>query len=240
MNTTEFTLADLLELIRSKLRLIIIIGVLCAFVTFGCVKFFVAPSYTCTGTVLINPIAGSEEYNSSVISSEINISMRLIPTYLEILTSNDFSTHISQMVNESNNVDILPETVHSMTAYTNDSDSLIFKYTCSSNDAEMVKMVADAISKHAPDYVRSIIDHGEIIVIDSIGSPVKHTTSPYLMAMVAFVAAAVMVVVITMLINSLDTRLKSVEDIYDNFDYPVLGKIPDFNAKSYDYEYKSQ
>jgi len=52
------------------------------------------------------------------------------------------------------------------------------------------------------------------------------------MAVIAFVVAAVLTVLITLIIELLDNRIKNVEDITEHFDYPVLGTIPDFYTHS--------
>ncbi len=237
----EITFSDFFNFVLSKLKQILIFGIIGALAVFAFVKFGTDPTYTCTGTILINPLVSmGDENNPTTINSEINIAQKLMPTYVEILTSKDLSEHLAQKINEKYDKNTRGSSVRSITKYTITEDSLMIKYTCTSKYRETTKQVAEAIAQYAPDYVQGIMKHGEIIIIDSIDEPTKRVTNPYVMAMVGFMAVAVAVIAINLLIAVLDTRLKSAEDIPDNFDYPVLGNIPNFYSQNKSSSYKKR
>lgn len=236
----EITLSDFFGFIFSKLKQIIIFGIIGAILTFAFVKFVTKPTYTCTGTILINPIVDySADSSLSATNSKISIAKNLMPTYLEIFTSKDLSEHLAGKINEKYGKNINPGAVRSMTKYSAVDNSLIIKYTCSSKYSETTKQAAEAIAQYAPEYVQNIIKYGEIVIIDSIDEPVASKSNPYVMAMVAFMVVAVAVIAINLLIVELDTRLKSVDDIPEHFNYPVLGNIPNFYAQNKIEPYKN-
>ncbi len=234
----EFTLSDFFGFVLSKIKQILIFGIIGALITFCFVKFGAEPTYTCTGSIIVNPFSDEvSDYNASLINAEINVSKNLLPTYLEILTSKDLSEHLSQKL-ASEGVNVTAGYIRSITKYTTNDQTLVIRISCSSADEATAKNVASAVVRYAPAYVQNIISHGDIAVVDSVGDASRRVTNPYVMAMVAFMVIAIAVVAINLLVAVLDSRVKSVEDIADNFEYPVLGNIPNFYLQNKSPAYK--
>lgn len=224
----EFTLSDLLNIILSKIKLILILGIIGALIAFVYVRYFTNPTYTCTGTMIVNPFSNlTGESSSSMINTEINISTRLLPTYIEVFTSRDLGEHLSKKLADQG-IQVSGGQINEMTKYSTKEDSLIIRFECTSESREQAEAVAQAISKYSPEYIKKIIDHGSVSIVDSVGNAAKNSTSPYVMAMLAFMVVALIIVVISALIMVLDTRVKSGDDVTDRFEYPILGNIPNF------------
>ena len=228
----EITLSDFFGFILSRIKQILIFGLIGALLVFAYVKFGTKPTYTYSGSIIVNPFGDStSEYNASLINAEINVSKNLIPTYVEVLTSKGLSEHISQVL-KNKGIEVSANKIRSMSKFTSNEDTLIIKFSCTSESDSDAREVANAINEYAPGYVTGIIDHGSIYVVDAVGSGTSHRTNPFVMAIVAFMAVAIVVIVVNLLIMILDNRVKSIEDITSNFGYPILGNIPDFSIEN--------
>ncbi len=234
----EITLSDFFSFILSKLKQILILGIVGALLVFAYVKFGTTTTYSFSGSMIVTPFNENvENWTPNMGNSEVSIAKQLMPTYIEVLTSNDLSIKISKYL-ENQGVNVSASRVRNIVKYSNTDDKFTIDFTCTNASESQAKAVADAVSEIAPSYVRDVVEYGNIKMYDSVSDkPQTHRSNPYVMAMVAFMAIAIAVVVVNLIITMLDNRVKTVEDITDNFEYPVLGNIPNFYFQNKRKEY---
>ncbi len=237
----EITLSDFFGFLLSKLKQILIFGVIGALLAFAYVEFGTHPTYSYSGSMIVTPFNENvENWTPSMGNSEVTIAKQLMPTYIEVLTSNDLSIKISEKL-KAQGVDVSPNRVRNIIKYTSSDDKFTIDFTCTNASDAQAKAVAQVVSDIAPEYVREVVEYGNIKMYDSISdSPNVRRTDPFVMAMVAFMGVAIAVVVVNLLISMLDTRVKGVEDLIENFEYPVLGNIPNFYSQNKGSAYDSK
>ncbi len=224
----------------SKLKQIIIFGVIGALLVFAYVKFGTTPTYSYSGSMIVVPFDENrgDSWTPSIGNSEVNIAKNMMPTYIKVLGSNQLSQMISKRVGDQG-YNVSPSRVKNMVRYSYSDELFTIDFTCTNASMEQARAVALAVSEVAPNYIQEIVGYGTIKMYDSISDdPKTNSSNPYVMAMVAFMGIAVVVVVINLIINMLDNRVKGVEDIADNFEYPVLGNIPNFYSQNKGSSYK--
>lgn len=227
----EITLMDFFRFVLSKLKLILIFGCIAAIIAAGFVFLTADEQYNYSGSFIVDPFGNVDEnFNSNNIYNELTISRTLIPSFVELLQKKDFAEIVAKSVNEELGKSLKYTHIINMIRYTTNEDTLIIDFRCSSSDKDVAFAVARTISEKAPGYVEKKLNRINLNPVDSINKDVFGTskTDFKVVGIIAFVVAAVLTVLVTLVIELLDNRIKTPEDITEHFEYPILGSIPDF------------
>ncbi len=227
----EITLMDFFRFVLSKLKLILIFGCIAAIIAAGFVFLTADEQYNYNGSFIVDPFGNVDEnFNSNNIYNELTISRTLIPSFVELMKKKDFAEMIAKSVNEELGKDLKYTHIINMIRYTTNEDTLIIDFRCTSSDKAVAFTVARTISEKAPAYVEGKFNRINLNAVDTIHKDVYGTskTNFKVVGVVAFVAATVLTVLVTLVIELLDNRIKTPEDITEHFEYPILGSIPDF------------
>ncbi|MBR4393085.1 MAG: hypothetical protein IKT07_03580, partial [Oscillospiraceae bacterium] len=92
----ELDLLKLVQLLIKKLPFIAAITILCGAIVLGATYFFVTPMYTASTTWYVNNSTSSD--SSSITSSDLTASAKLVDTYKAIITSR---TVLDRVINMS-------------------------------------------------------------------------------------------------------------------------------------------
>ena len=91
--------------------------------------------------------------------------------------------------------------------------------------------LANAIAKVAPDEISTIIEGSSAKIIDYARVPEGRSSPNYVTnTVIGALVGAFLAIVVILLQNLLDVRVKNEEDLQMICDIPVLGVIPDMNA----------
>ncbi len=227
----EITLMDFFRFVLSKLKLILIFGCIAAIIAAGFVFLTADEQYNYNGSFIVDPFGNVDEnFNSNNIYNELTISRTLIPSFVELMQKKDFAEMIAKSVNEELGKKLKYTHIINMIRYTTNDDTLIIDFRCTSSDQEVAYTVAKTISEKAPGYVEQKLNRINLNAVDSINKDVFGTskTNFKVIGVIAFIIAAVLTVLVTLVIELLDNRIKDPEDITEHFEYPILGSIPDF------------
>ena len=227
----EITLMDFFRFVLSKLKLILIFGCIAAIVAAGFVFLTADEQYNYSGSFIVDPFGNvNDSFNSNNIYNELTISKTLIPSFVELLQKKDFAEMIAKSVNKELDKKLKYTHVIDMIRYTTNDDTLIIDFRCTSSDQNVAYTVAKTISEKAPHYVEQKLNRINLNAVDSINKDVFGTskTDFKVVGIIVFVVAAVLTVLVTLVIELLDNRIKTPEDITEHFEYPILGSIPDF------------
>ncbi len=231
----EITLMDFFRFVLSKLKIVLILGFAVALIAAGLTYFTAKEHYNYNGSFIVDPFGNVDEnFNSNNIYNELTISRTLIPSFVELLQTKDFGEKVAKVVNKKMDTKVTSEYIINSTRYTTDDETLIIEFRCTSSSKELAHTIASTISDLAPDYVENKLNRIKLSTVDSI-SKTDYTISKTdfkVIGMVGFVVTAVLTVLICLIIELLDNRIKSVEDVTEHFDYPILGSIPDFYSHS--------
>ena len=231
----EITIMDFFRFVLSKLKLILIFGCIAAIIAAGFTYFTARTSYHYNGSFIVDPFGNVDEnFNSNNIYNELTISRTLIPSLVELLQKKDFANKVAKQVNEEMGTNVTSDYIINSARYSINDETLIIDFRCSSTSKKLAYTVAKTISEKAPNYVEGKLNRANMNVVDSVTKDVFTTsrTDYKLAAVIAFAVIAVLTVLVCLIIELLDNRVKNVDDLTEHFDYPVLGTIPDFYSHS--------
>ena len=229
MNNVEITLKDLFGLLMRRLKWIVIITALCVIATIFVTLLFVTPKYTATTSLFVS--AYGENGEAFPTYAELTASKDLVPSYLEILKSNVVLNGVAAELEG----EYTPAKISSMMKAEGVGETQVMKISITSTDPKEAMDVANAIANAAPAIIESIAKGGSVSPIDFAELP-KTQSSPNLVVnvIVAFLIGAILSFLGFFIYETLDTVIRSEDDLAKTFDIPLLGTIPPLDDISND------
>ena len=221
MNNTEITLKDLFALFMRRIKWIAVITALCVIITAFVTVTLITPMYTATTSLFVS--AYGENGNAFPTYAELTASKDLVPSYLEILKSNVVLNGVAKELSG----EYTPAKISSMMKAEGVGETQVMKVSITSADPQEAMDVANAIANAAPSIIESIAKGGSVSPIDFAELP-KTQSSPNLIVnmIVAFLIGVILSYFGFFIYESLDTLVRSEEDLTRNFNIPVFGSVP--------------
>lgn len=218
-STIEIDITELLFVLRRKLWLIIICGILMGGLAFSYSKYMITPQYSASSSFLI---LTKETTLASI--SDLNIGKQLTMDY-EVLT---LSRTVLQEVVDNLELDFDYKALKSKISISNPSDTRILVLTVTDMDAERACAIVDELAEVAAEYIGDkmegippkIIESGEVDRVPVSPNITKNTLIGIFIGV--FLCAAVIV-----LIAILDDTIKSEEDVEKYLQSSNLASVPD-------------
>lgn len=224
----EIDLQKLLLAYLEKWWLIVICGVLVTGITLVCTQQFVTPMYRTSVSFYVNN-ANSPQANDAISSGNLNTSRQLVETYVNIIKSNRVMERVSAALNGNYTAYELQRMVSSRQV----GDTEIFEIVVQCSNPVEAAHIANVIAEVAPDEIAYLIDGSSARVIDEAKVPTSYYSPDYRKNTIAGALSGCGIAILYLtLIFLLDIRLKSEEDLTAMYDYPILGRIPEFSQIS--------
>lgn len=221
----EINLKDLFNYFMSKILIFIITTVL--ILLLGNIYSLVlkTPLYKSTTSLVLV----SESDKDSITQSDLTLNNNLVGTYTEIIKSRNV---LGQVVNNLK----LKESTGSLSSkinVTSVSNSQIIKISVSDADNKKAKLIADEIAKVFISETSKLYKLNNIKVIDE--SSIEN--SPYNMNIIKeniiyLAIGCALGLGIILLMYSLDTTIKTTEDVEEKLELTVLGNVPKVGDKN--------
>ena len=212
------TLLELLQLLRKKLWLLIAMPLLFGLITAGVCWIALTNDYT--SEVSLYVLSKTSDSDSSVSSSELTASQYL---------AND----ISVMVKSDRVVDATAKAlgVDSLKGYTiavsNSTTNRVITLKVTGKDPNSVAKVADELAKQTSTICIEVMNLEAVNIVDSARVPTTPSGPNRVMyTLVAFLAGLFVAIAIIVLMDMLDTSIKSDEEAEELLGLPVLGRMP--------------
>lgn len=229
MEEKEITIdvTRLLSAYLKKVWIVIISVLLCSAIAFVYSTFFVPQKYT-YGTRLF--VVNSVDYASTVSVNELNGARSLAEVYSVFLVDNNTLSNVSKAINGVYSTGQLK----SMVSVSRHEDTEILQIYVTCQNPENAKKVADLVAQKGIEEINRLYSTAKVNVVDhdNAASPVSNGAKRNI-SIAAVIAFAISSAII-LLINMLDKRVKSAEQLTDRFGYDVLGIIPAFNGGDLD------
>lgn len=244
MNTREYYTIDVLQILKTLWRrvwLIVLAGVLASIIGFSVSAFAIPPTYTSSIKLYVNNSSFSLGNTSfSISASELTAAQNLVKTYGEILNSRSTMERIIKKAD----VDYTYKDLLNMVRYAPSNETEIMKVTVTSEDPYEAAKIANTIAEVLPIRISEIIDGASMEVVDS-AIPELEKVAPSItkytaVGMVLGILISAGAVVIAAL---LDDTIHDEDYILNNYEYPILGKVPDLRDngnKKHNYYYSQE
>ena len=223
----EITLPQLLKLLRKKLSAILACMLIVGIVVFGVSEFVMEKTYVSTVKLYVfTPASSANNGNENI--NELNYAQKVVNTYIEMLETSSFFENVEKKAG----VDLPLEKFNKMVTFTTLNDTEVFEASASASSPEEAKKIADAVSSLAPSTIAQFKEGASLKIVDPATYPDKPSSPHVLMnTVIGLLLGLVLSVCWFLLRDSLDFRIKSEEDITEDYNLPVLASIPAFNKE---------
>lgn len=222
----ELDLKELLEMFwEKKLQIILITAI---FITIGVVYSlgFVVPKYQSTTMLLL--ATNSSADSTSITTTDITVNSKLVSTYSDLVKSDK----VIRQVISNLAIDADEEEIRKNVSVTAKSDTEIIEINVKNEDPVLAAKIANEISKVFIDsIIKEYYGMDNVYVVDEAEIEtepynVNHIKDVAIFAFVGIVVASMYVLIV----NMLDTTIKSSEDIEKITGLTVLASIPIYEA----------
>ena len=218
----EFTLKELLELLKKRFLLIAVctFAGLCFF--FAVSKYIMKPYYTASVQMYVNPNVSDASANLS----ELNYAQKVVTTYINFLQTKVF---YKQVIEESK-LDYTRDQLEGMTKIQSINNTEIFQISVTSLNPYDSFALVKSMQEIAPQLITSIKHTAEISVVDPVVLPTSPSSPNILLnTIIGGMAGFILSVVAFILWEIIDVNIKNQEDLAKRYQLPILGTIPNLD-----------
>lgn len=234
----EIELKELLVLFWNKKIKIFLIVII--FIIIGAVYTtqFVNPKYTSSTTIVLstseeqtneNNIQNETQKNNltnTITTTDITLNSKLVSTYSELIKSKD----VTRQVISNLKIDLDEEELLKNIQVNLEKDTQLIKISVSNADARDAYRIANEIVDVFSKKVSEIYNISNVYIVDKAKINYEPSNVNKVRDIVMFTGIGIIVAIIyVLLINMLDTTIKTSEDIEKQFKIPVLATIPKHN-----------
>lgn len=231
-------LAHIMKTLLNRVWIIAIVSILGAAIGFSVASFAIAPSYSSSIMLYVNNHSLSVgDLGFSISSSEISAAQSLVKTYSVLLKNR---TTLERVIQHTD-VEYTWKELYNMIDAISVDETEIMKVTVTTQDPYEAEKIANGIAKILPQRVSEIVEGSSMEVVDSaiaITTKVAPSISGY--TIIGFILGAMISVSFFVFIALLDNTIHDEEYVLNNYDYPILAKVPDLTetqSKKYGYYY---
>ena len=221
----EINLKELMwYLYRKKLIIIIstFIIVSVSMIYFGIIR---EPKYVSSTTLILTGF--SADNGNEINPNDFTINSKLVGTYQEITKTRKV---LNQVINNLG-LDYTASELANHISVTKVNDAEMIKISVSDKNAELACKIADEIALIFSQEVKEIYNVSNITIIDVAEIASSSSNISFLKAtLISFILGFILSLGIVFIIFYFDNTIKSVEQLEEKFDVPILGTIPTYNT----------
>ena len=223
--TKQITISDLLKMFLNHIRLIIIVTLVATLLAFLYVSFFVTPIYSTTALILVQSEAS---FTTGSTSSNLNaeeVKVNSITSSIELAnTCAVLFTEVPEMKSIISGASVAIKPVE---------DSYFLRITASSPDPNTAANIANRVAQAAPSVFQTYFgDAGKVDTVDEASIPSRPSSpNKTKYVLIGFLAGLIISLVISFLLEIIDTTIKPGDDLYKIYDVPVFAEIIDFEVE---------
>lgn len=218
---------DLKELFKvfwnKKIQIILIVAI---FMVIGVIYTigFVTPKYSSSAKLLLASVKSStSQVDTSITATDVTMNSKLVSTYSELVTSE----HVLDKVISNLNIDIDEKVLEKNIKVASVKDTEFIQITVTDTNAQNAEKIANEIAKVFIETIKEFYGIENVHVVDEAEiaetpSNINHTKDVVIFAAAGLVVAFMYV----LLLNMLDTTIKSSEDIEKVTGLTVIASIP--------------
>ena len=232
------TLADLWRVLLTALPLMIIVGVLIVGLGYAYRKVTYRPTYTSKGSFFVlRDLDGIEQK----LSSEASLAIGLTPSFLDIVTSDYVYEHTAEKLNETG-YQISGKQVKNSITVTIAEKSIVVPVRAAALKAEDAEELLAVFMETAMNRVNELfrMENEKTFVSYCDHPSAAYESSSFGMVRILLIGLLGMIVAygIYLILDMVDDRIRTGEDLADVAGLTLLGIIPDALTSEQKYTYK--
>lgn len=220
----DITINDILKMLLAHIKLIVIVSVVLALGAYIYADNFIQKTYSSSTMICIMT------NSTTMVDSETDDDGRMSSN--SISASQNLAENISIMFSGASEIKAIRPAGYSVSV-AQVQESNFMRITVSGADSQVCADTANAVRNAAPEVVEKYYKGGEAIPFgDPAVAPSSHSSpNATRYAMFGFIAGLVISVLISIILEVIDTTIKSSDDLYKMYDIPVFAEIVDFDSE---------
>lgn len=221
----EINMLAVLKMLWKRKWIILLSGVVIASLAYLVTVIFITPEYVTSATLYANN-SNSTDGTTSISTSQLSASARLVDTYAAIILSDP----VLDQVIQDNNLNTTASALANRITISSVNETEVFKITVKYPSAKEAAQIANSISDIAPEKIGEIVDGCSIKLVNYAKVPAGSTSPNYNNNIkIGFLFGILLSAMMIFIVAVVDTRVKGETDL-NEWEYPVLGVIPSFDA----------
>lgn len=209
------------KIIKNNINLIIILPIVGLIIGILWSLILVQPMFQASTQVLVN----EKESDSTMQAQQVQRNIQLVNTYAEIATSPRMLEEVSKELDNKYSA----KELSSMISATSETGSQILNVAVESANKNDSEKIANVFSKVFSDETPKIMNIDNVSILSKADGTATQTEPKMLVnALLGIVIGLMVVVIVIVLKEVFDTRIKNEQDVQDELDIPVLGSIQKF------------
>ena len=201
---------------------IILVALVFAIAAFGYSAFLAKKEYQSTSRIYV--VSRQNQDNNALTNSDLQAGAYLVKDYREIILSQNV---LSQAIEELK-LDMTPAELSKKISVSVPTDTRILSITAKDGDPKEAARIANGLRNVAAEKIISVTKVSDVTTLDEAEVP-QSPSSPNIKrnVLLGFVAGAGLMVVLLVVVEVLDDRVKRPEDVEELMGLPLLGVVPD-------------
>ena len=231
----ELDLKELFNVFWNKKVQIILITLLAMLIGAVYSYFFIVPEYKSSTTLVLAQSTSTIDPTKvgTITQADVTLNSNLVSTYSEIIKSKSV---LMQVVESLENKGLSEANLKRSISVQAVKDTEVIQITVRNKDANLASQIANKIAEVFSEKVVEIYNISNVYILDraepnAVPSNINHVKDIIIFAFIGMVISVIFV----LLLNMLDTTIKTEQDIENSTGLLVLGIIP-----NYDVEIKSK
>jgi len=201
---------------------IVLVALVFAIAAFGYSAFLTKKEYQSTSRIYV--VSRQNQDNNALTNSDLQAGSYLVKDYREIILSQNVLT---QAIDELK-LDMTPAELSKKINVSVPTDTRILSITAKDGDPKEAARIANGLRNVAAEKIISVTKVSDVTTLDEAEVP-QLPSSPNIRrnVLLGFVAGAGLMVVLLVVVEVLDDRVKRPEDIEELMGLTLLGIVPD-------------
>ena len=201
---------------------IVLVALVFAIAAFGYSAFLAKKEYQSTSRIYV--VSRQNQDNNALTNSDLQAGAYLVKDYREIILSQNV---LSQAIEELK-LDMTPAELSKKISVSVPTDTRILSITAKDGDPKEAARIANGLRNVAAEKIISVTKVSDVTTLDAAEVP-QSPSSPNIRrnVLLGFIAGAGLMVVLLVVVEVLDDRVKKPEDVEELMGLPLLGVVPD-------------
>ena len=201
---------------------IVLVALVFAIAAFGYSAFLAKKEYQSTSRIYV--VSRQNQDNNALTNSDLQAGSYLVKDYREIILSQNV---LSQAIEELK-LDLTPAELSKKISVSVPTDTRILSITAKDGNPKEAARIANGLRNVAAAKIISVTKVSDVTTLDEAEVP-QSPSSPNIRrnVLLGFIAGAGLMVVLLVVVEVLDDRVKRPEDIEELMGFTLLGIVPD-------------
>ena len=215
---------QLFKILWKKKIAIILTAIVAALVAFGVSSFVLTPEYSSTTRVYV--VNRNQSENAGLTNQDLQAGTYLVKDYKEIILSQDVLEKVISNLKLEQSGKGLSKKIQ----VTVPVDTRIVSIVVKDDQPEEASRIANALREVAAEKIIKVTRVSDVTTLEE-ARPALTPSSPNIRrnTLLAFLAGGAVMVILILLLELLDDRVKRPEDVEEVMQVALLGIIPDLN-----------